>query len=84
MGPDNRIMAASYTVEGDSFKADRPRLWSEQPILPRLRQRSFDLHPDGNRLAVAAATGTQAEDKRDKVTFIFNFSDELRHLAPAK
>src|SRR5262249_37296610 len=32
MAPDNRIMVVSYTVEGDSFKADKPRLWSAQAI----------------------------------------------------
>jgi Tol biopolymer transport system component len=79
---NNRIMAASYTVEGDSFKADKPRLWSEQTILPRSRQRYFDLHPDGDRLAVAVAAGGQPEEKLDKVTFVFNFFDELRRIAP--
>ena len=32
--PDGRILVAPYTVKGDSFKADKPRPWSEQPILP--------------------------------------------------
>ena len=77
-------MVAPYAVEGDSFKADKPRLWSEQPIVARTRQRSFDLHPDGDRLAVAAAAGGQTEEKFDKVTFIFNFFDELRRIAPPK
>jgi serine/threonine-protein kinase len=81
-GLDNRIMVASYTVEGDSFKADKPRLWSEQAILPRVRlPRSFDLHPDGERIAAGVPTG-QPEEKLDKVTFIFNFFDELRRIAP--
>jgi serine/threonine-protein kinase len=80
--PDNRIMVASYTVEGDSFKADKPRLWSEQAILPRVRgSRSFDLHPDGERIA-AAIPSSQPEEKLDHVTFIFNFFDELRRIAP--
>ena len=81
--PDNRIMVASYTVEGDSFRADKPRLWSEARVLQRPRQRFFDLHPDGNRIAaVAAAPETQAAIKEDKVVFIFNFFDELRRIAP--
>ena len=33
------IMAASYTVKGDSFKADKPRVWSEQAIQPLHTQR---------------------------------------------
>src|SRR5262249_11172813 len=45
--PDNRIMVAPYTAEGDSFKADKPRLWSERIFQRRPRLRSFDLHPDG-------------------------------------
>ena len=80
-GLDNRIMVASYTVEGDSFKADKPRLWSEQAILSRPRGPVFDLHPDGERVAVAVPS-SQAEEKLDKVTFIFNFFDELRRIAP--
>jgi serine/threonine-protein kinase len=82
-GSDLRIMVVSYTVEGDSFKADKPRPWSEQPIVTRPRQRMFDLHPDGERLAIAVATGQPNEEKLDKLTFIFNFFDELRRIAPA-
>jgi serine/threonine-protein kinase len=80
--PDNRIMVASYTVEGDSFKADKPRLWSEQPISARRAQAAwFDLHPDGERIA-AAVPSDQSEDRLEHVTFIFNFFDELRRIAP--
>src|ERR1041385_3169857 len=74
-GLDERIMVLPYTVEGYSFKADKPRLWSEQPIQFRSRQRSFDLHPDGERVAVAVPTHQADEEKLDKVTFIFNFFD---------
>jgi serine/threonine-protein kinase len=81
--PDNRIMVASYTAEGDSFKADKPRLWSEQAVLPLPRQRTFDLHPDGERIVAAVPTSVR-EEKLDKVTLIFNFFDELRRIAPAK
>jgi hypothetical protein len=45
------------------------------------RQRTFDLHPDGERIA-AAVPASQPEAKFDKVTFIFNFFDELRRIAP--
>ena len=79
---DHRIMVAPYTVEGNSFKADKPRVWSERKMQPRPRLRFFDLHPDGERFAVSAAE-TPAEDRRDKIVFIFNFFDELRRIAPA-
>ena len=82
--PDNRIMVAPYAVEGDSFRADKPKLWSEGRFLTRPRQRSFDLHPDGERFALAAAPEAQSSARQDKVVFIFNFFDELRRLAPVK
>jgi len=80
---DQRIWVAPYTVEGDSFRPDKPRLWSDVPFTDRgARIRNFDLHSDGQRFAVLKASQTQAENKLDKVTFIFNFFDELRRIAP--
>ena len=80
--PDNRLMVASYTVEGDSFKADKPRVWSERRFMLRPGFRSFDLHPDGERVVLAAAPDNESAVKQDKLVFIFNFFDELRRLAP--
>jgi serine/threonine-protein kinase len=80
--PDNRLMVASYTVEGNSFKADKPRVWSERRFMPRPRNRSFDLHPDGERFVLAAALENESAVKQDKLVFIFNFFDELRRIAP--
>jgi hypothetical protein len=81
-------MVAPYTVEGDSFRAEKPRLWSEGRYLARLTRavsfRSFDLHPDGERFAVASVPETQTNARQDKLVFIFNFFDELRRIAPAK
>ncbi len=77
-----QIMVASYRAEGGSFQADQPRLWTEPGFLLRPRYRSFDLHPDGNRFALAAVPQTQAAVKQDKVVFVFNFFDELRRIAP--
>ncbi len=74
-------MVATYTVDGDSFQAAKPSIWSDTRFAPR-RQRSFDLHPDGERFALAAAPDAQNIVKQDKVVFIFNFFDELRRLAP--
>jgi hypothetical protein len=74
-------MVASYAAAGDSFRADKPRVWSTRPFTPRARQRVFDLHPDGERVAVAESIDSLG--KRDKVVFVFNFFDELRRVAPA-
>jgi Tol biopolymer transport system component len=82
---DNRIMVAPYKVESDSFKAEKPRLWSERIIQPRPRLRNFDLHPDGERFAVSVVNAdAPADAPRDKVVFIFNFFDELRRIAPKR
>ena len=73
-------MVATYSAAGDSFRADKPRLWSEAQLLPRGGTRQFDLHPDGKRFAVLKAPETQAEAKRDKAVLILNFFDELRRI----
>ena len=72
---------ASYVAEGDSFRAATPRLWSQRRLTPTLGQRAFDLHPDGERLAVAAVPETETTARQDKLVFIFNFFDELRRVA---
>ena len=44
--------------------------------------RGFDLHPDGERFALAAVPDAPSSATQDKVVFIFNFFDELRRIAP--
>jgi serine/threonine-protein kinase len=78
--PDNHLMVASYTIDGDAFDAEKPRLWSNQQFVTRLDQHSFDLHPDGTRFAMQPAAETRSEDKPDKLVFVFNFFDELPGL----
>ena len=77
-------MVASYRVEGDSFQRDPPRLWSKSRWLLRGTRRSFDLHPDGNRIVLGVAPEVNESAKRDELVFVFNFFDELRRLAPVK
>jgi hypothetical protein len=40
------------------------------------------LHPDGRRFAVVKSPGTEATVTVNKVSFIFNFFDELRAKLP--
>ena len=80
-----QIMVVPYTVDGDSFEAEKPRLWSPRSFMTRTRSetsRSFDLHPDGNTVALAAAPDAQTAGQQGTVVFVFNFFDELRRLAP--
>ncbi len=82
-GDDERIMVSSYTVEGDSFLAEKPRVWSPGLVLPPGPGfGAYDLHPDGERVAVLKAAGDEDEVGRDKVVLIQNFFDELRRIAP--
>jgi len=73
-----------YTASGDSFRADKPQLWSPGQFTDRgLGVYNFDLHPDGKRFAVLKAPGTGQIAAVNKVSFIFNFFDELRRRVPS-
>jgi serine/threonine-protein kinase len=79
-GVNGQIMVVSYEVRGDSFSAEKPRAWYDGRYVVRGLTRTFDLHPDGTR--VALQTVEQTPVKQDKLTFLFNFFDELRRIAP--
>ena len=81
--PDQRVMAAGYSANGDSFAAGKPRVWSETRLLNVAGVRVYDLSPDGKRLAAMLA-GDQAGAQKPPthLTFLLNFSDELRRRAP--
>jgi Tol biopolymer transport system component len=80
---DNKIMAVTYTASGDSFHADKPQLWSPGQFTDRgFGFYNFDLHPDGKRFAVLKASGAEQAAAVNKVSFIFNFFDELRRKVP--
>jgi hypothetical protein len=64
-------------TQADTFRADKPRLWSEEQFTNRVaRDRNFDLHPDGQRFAVLKAA--PSETQSGKVVFISNFLEGLR------
>jgi serine/threonine-protein kinase len=76
--PDNRIMVAGYTADGDSFLASRPRVWSDTPIGATTFGREFSLSPDGKRFAVLPRRDAQVEQGTVHVTVVLNLLDELR------
>jgi Tol biopolymer transport system component len=79
---DSKIMVIAYTTSGDSFHADKPQLWSPGQFTELgLFTYNFDLHLDGKRFAVLKA-GTEQTAAVNKVSFIFNFFDELRRKVP--
>jgi serine/threonine-protein kinase len=78
---ENKIMVTSYSATGDSFHAEKPRLWSDAQIFdPGLGNytKNFALHPDGKRVVVFNSPNAVAQSRITKATFIFNFPDEIR------
>lgn len=78
-GLNGQIMVAAYAVEGDAFRAEKPRPLPNARYAAGGPARMFDLHPDGERFAVAPA---EAVPTRDRVVVILNFFDELRRIVP--
>ena len=80
----SKIMAAPYTIVGDSFHNETPKVWSPSSVQNVSTGNSaFDLHPDGKRIA-AAAVVDQGNIVQDKVVFVFNFAEYLSKIAPVK
>jgi predicted Ser/Thr protein kinase len=79
------IMVSRYTAAGDALVFDKPRVWSPHRVLdlgsPPMR--AFDVAPDGKRVAVVLNVDGTADPKPiTHLTFLVNFSDELRRRAP--
>jgi serine/threonine-protein kinase len=76
------IMSVAYTVDGTTFRPDKPRLWSAERVFAWL-YRDFDLHPDGQRFAIRRPPEAEMDAVPDKAVLVLNFFDELRRIAPA-
>ena len=79
---DGRIMIANYTIQGDSFSATKPRVWSDRQVLLPNFIRVLDLHPEGKRFAVFPRPEIEEAKGNLHVTFLLNFSDELHRRSP--
>ncbi len=74
-------MAVGYTAEGDSFAVGKLRVWTETRLRIFGVSRSYDLGPDGRRLA-AIAEDPGVDKLPTHLTFLLNFFDELKRKAP--
>ena len=80
---DQRIMVVAYTVKGDVFVADKPRVWSDRRLL-EVQQRNLDITPDGSRFVVSMPLDApEAQRAQNHVIFLENFGDELRRRFPS-
>jgi serine/threonine-protein kinase len=76
---DGRIAVTSYTVNGDTFIADTPRIWSERRLANTGLTPLFDLASDGKRFLVLMRPEAPNPDAAPShVTLMINFFDELR------
>ena len=82
LGIDDRIMAASYTTQGDSFSAGPPRVWSPVKVRRTGVQLNFDVAPDGKRVAMFPYPEVEAKGGSLHATILLNFFDEVRRKAP--
>lgn len=80
--PAGQIMSATYTTQGTTFGVERARPWADATYALRGPNRMFDLHPDGQRFAMAPAQSPDMAE-RGHLSFIFNFPEELRRLEAA-
>jgi len=78
------LMSTRYRVRNGAFEPDRPRLWAPRSATVRhlLGNRSYALHPDGDRMAIAPPEGNVGT-VRGQLTFVLNLADELRRIAPS-
>ena len=75
----DQILTASYSAKGDSFVAEKPRVW-----IAKLGGTDWDLAPDGKRvLVLTQVETTEAPKQEHEVVFLQNFFDELRRRVPA-
>jgi hypothetical protein len=79
-------MAVAYTVKGDTFAADKPRVWIAKAGAATIASGSvWDLAPDGKRVAVVTPVeSADAPTQEHEVVFLLNFFDELRRRLPTK
>jgi serine/threonine-protein kinase len=82
LAADDRIMVASYSIEGNSFVAGRPRVWSLTPVRRDGVRQSFDMSPDGKRAVVFPQPAAGQTEGTLHATFLLNFFDEVRRRIP--
>jgi Tol biopolymer transport system component len=81
---DNQIAVSAYTVKGDSFVADKPRVWSEKHLATAVGGgMNYNVAPDSKRAVVfMPVEATPQQQNQSHVIFLENFFDELRRKVP--
>jgi serine/threonine-protein kinase len=72
----------SYTAEGNSFAAGRPRVWCPTPIRRDGVRQNFDMSADGARAVVFPPPPPGQTEGSLHATFLLNFFDQVRRRIP--
>jgi dipeptidyl aminopeptidase/acylaminoacyl peptidase len=90
--PDTNLMVAGYSTKGETFIADKPRVWSDKQRIVVPNRRDFDLAADGMRIIAVlnprlqqpkSANGSPVSTTPTHVNFLLNFFEEIKRRAPA-
>jgi hypothetical protein len=65
-------------VDGASFSASAPRVWSSTAVRRKEVQQNFDMFPDGKRAVVFPRETVQEAGGNLHATLVLNFFDEVR------
>ena len=77
----DQLMTVSYTVNGTTFIADKPRVWIAS--LSGTSGNDWDLAPDGKRVVALIPESTaKAPPPEHEIVMLQNFADELRRRVP--
>jgi Tol biopolymer transport system component len=80
---DGRVMIVAYTTEGDSFVAEKPKVWSEKRVLMTELFNNLDLAPDGQRFVMfPQPEAAQVQEASRRMVVLVNFFDEVRRRVP--
>ena len=83
--PDDRIMVVNYSIKGDSFVVEKPRVWTGQSVALTMGGAvgaQYDVAPDGKRIAVGTYAGGSTQQGAGHVIFLENFVGELQRKMP--
>lgn len=81
--PDKQIMSVRYSVTGNSFQMESPKLWADKRLAD-LGPMNIDygMSPDGKRAAVLI--DRFGDQKSTKVNYVFNFVEEVKKKLSGK
>jgi serine/threonine-protein kinase len=77
--PQNRVILVDYKTAQDSFIPEKPRIWADTQVYNGGMMPTFDVSPDGKRIAVVRTIeDPKPQTKRHNVTLVTNWTSTLK------